>query len=378
MIPANENVRTMLGMTSEGIGTLKHWYTASVVRGEETLLPEVRLSGTDLSWKDSDAVECSGKTSVIWHSEDGSSINPTTPSGILAPFGSRLLIYSNLQVDPEVIESIQIADLNITDVIDGRDSRAIWDNKPIALGSIVPLNISDRMVEVQRDRILKLTTPTFMDSVYQEMQDLTGFAMTRTVPDQTVRKATVYDEDRFKVLEQLAQILDAVPFMEYDGTLSVRPNVLASTEPVWELKVGPQGNIDEISSSLSADEIYNGVVIRTEGADQGNILAEKWIEQGPLAATMDGGERTPFHRVPRFYSNPQITTKDQARKVIDSLLETFTRPQNAELEIRCLFNPLVQVGDVVSVWDGTSRRNIRLSSKRMSESAYMNVVGTVV
>jgi hypothetical protein len=134
----------------------------------------------------------------------------------------------------------------------------------------------------------------------------------------------------------------------------------------------------QVGSSLSAEGVYNGVVIRGEGDLQEQILAELWVTDGPLRATTLDGERSPFHRVPYFYSSPFITTAAQANAYAPTLLERVSSPRAARLEVTCVTNPLLQVGDVVLVTDSRFVWTVRLTRVPLERSGVMTVSADVV
>jgi hypothetical protein len=123
--------------------------------------------------------------------------------------------------------------------------------------------------------------------------------------------------------------------------------------------------------------VYNGVVIRGETAEQEAVLAKLWVTDGPLRATQ-GSSRTPFHRRPRFYSSPFITTQEQAIAAAPGLLAQFSQPRASQLQVQCVTNPLLQVGDVVTVWDGRATWTIRLVKLSLGSGALMTVTGDVI
>lgn len=350
-------------------------YEADLYYGEERLFRNLPVDDLSLRWDATADIEGSGSCRVVWTDAQGSSLKPNDPQDWLAPFGSRLVIFAKVSVG-SFVERIQLGVFTLTSVPRADDQAMIWGETRITVSSVVDVEFKDRMVEVQRDRFTVLSQPASTDSVYAELANLTGFQLRRTIADAPITRSVVYEESRIKALQDLSSIVDGRPFMESDGTLSLRP--ISPGSPVAALTIGESGTIVQVGSTLDSDGVYNGVIIRGETDGQQAILAERWIEDGPLRATPDGGERTPFHRVPRMYSSPFITTQEQAEKAAPGLLIQFSGIHAAQLEVSCIVDPRLQVGDVVAVNDGEAVWAIRLVTVALSGAGRMKVSGDVL
>jgi len=357
------------------LGSFTLEYQADLFYDGERLFEGLPIVEPSLRGDGSGEVEESGKVTVLWTDDHGKSLKPGDPQDWLAPYGARIVLFAVVSVGQVFRERVQLGDYTITAVPSADDSVFMFGETRIVTGSKVELEIKDRMVEVQRDRFTRITSPTDLGSVWGEVQRITGLQVTRSVPDKPLTRSVTYEESRVSAVIDLFALLDASPFMEWDGTLSARPN--AAPAPVGELTVGPRGTITQIGSSLDAEGVYNGVVIRADGAD-GGVLDELWVTAGPLRATAAVGKRTPFHNVPRFYSNPQIETTEQARSALPGLVELYSQPRAATLEIQCIVDPTVQVGDVRTVDDGQYTWTIRVGSYNLSAAATMSITGDVL
>jgi len=356
-------------------GSFELTYQADLIYNDVVLFQNLPISTPSLSWDSTADVEGSGSCEVLWTDDYATSLKPDSPQDWLAPFGTRLVIYAVISVPP-FRERIPLGVYTITAVPSADDYPLMYQHRRITVGSRVQLDFSDRMVEVQDDRFSRLAQPSQLFSVYTELAVLTGFQLTRTIPDGPITRKVVYEESRIKACQALAEIIGGVPFMESDGTLSLRP--IRATTPVAALTVGETGTIVQVGSAMSREGVYNGVVIRGETDEQGAILAERWVMTGPLAATQPGGPRTPFHRRPAFYSSPFITTQAQADAAISALLDRYSATCASQLDITCVVNPLLQVGDVVTVWDGAATWTIRLVKITIGTGPTMSVTGDVI
>ncbi|MBF4578965.1 hypothetical protein [Frigoribacterium sp. VKM Ac-2530] len=350
-------------------------YEADLFYDGERLFKGLPIEDASLRGDASGEVEESGTVTVVWTDDQGSSLKPSDPQDWLAPYGARVVLFAVVSVGNVFRERVQLGDYTITAVPSADDSVFMFGETRVTVGSRIQLELKDRMVEVQRDRFTRLSSPQSLISVWDEIKQMTGLQVTRSVPDKALTRSVTYEESRVSAVIDLMALLDASPYMEWDGTLTARPNAPAG--PVGELKVGPNGTITQIGSSLDAEGVYNGIVIRLDGAE-GGVLAELWVERGPLRATAAVGTRTPFHNVPRFYSNPQIETEAQARAAAPGLLEMYSQPRAASLEIQCIADPTVQVGDVRTVDDGTFTWVVRIATYNLSAAPTMTIRGDVL
>jgi len=109
-----------------------------------------------------------------------------------------------------------------------------------------------------------------------------------------------------------------------------------------------RGTLVRVSRGMSAEGVYNRVVVRAQGQKAG-VLAAGEIGDGPLRAENVDGEDSPFGRVPYFMSSQFITSPAQARTEVAKWLPRVSRPQALIMDIDELVNPLREVGDVVTV-----------------------------
>lgn len=369
MRPGNDLMRELLSSSFELS------FSADLYYGSDRVLSGLEVVSPSVVSDSSGMVEMSGRLAIVWADPDGNDVEPHDAGDLFSPFGYRIVLFAVVKAGVSEARQ-QIADLTITEVPSVDGEPFVWGETLIFAGQRVDLVVKDRMVEVQRDKFTKLEQPASLASCYDEIARLTGFALTRTVADTPVTKSVVYEESRVEAVQQLAALLGGVAFMEWDGTLSVRP--VDAGSPVAELELGENGTIVQVGSSLSADGVYNGVVIRGEGDSQEQILAELWVSSGPLRASPAVGDRSPFHRVPYFYSSPFITTFSQAAAYAPGLLERVSSPRAATLRVTCVTNPLLQVGDVVTVTDRRFVWTIRLTRVPLERSGVMTVTGDVL
>jgi hypothetical protein len=357
------------------LGSFSLAYTADLFYNGTRRFEGLPITEPSFGWDASAEVEGSARCKVAWTDDQGSSLKPNDPQDWLAPFGARLVVYAVVSVG-DWFERVQLGDYDITAVPSANDSVFMFGETRITVGSVVELQLKDRMVEVQRDRFVRLAQAPAGASVWGEVASITGLPVTRSLTDATINRAVVYEESRVSAVQDLLSILDGVPFMEWDGTLSARPRTAPAAGGT--LRIGESGTITQIGSSLDAEGVSNGVVIRAETDGQQQVLAEKWVESGPLRATVPGQPRTPYHRVPRFYSNPQITTAQQAQAVIGGLLTQWSQPRASELQVQCVTDPTLQLGDVRRVVESSFTWTIRVTKIDLGDAPTMTINGDVL
>lgn len=354
-------------------------HSADLYYNGERRFQGLGITGLRWSYDATASVEWSGSCTVIWTDEHGSSLSPVDPQDWLAPFGAELHIFSTV-IAGSFSERIQIGVGVITRVPQADDASIVFGDQRVTVGSQVQIQFKDRFVQVQKDPFPFPAAPTQHDSSYQELADLTGLNLLRTVDDGPVAGTLVYEGDRDKAVQTVASGIGGDAFVESNGALSVRAFEAGSV--VAALNVGEDGTVVTTGSDLDASRVYNWVVIvgQTDGEEGSvdSILAEDWIHTGPLRATEPGGARTPYHRVKKIIRDPNITTVTQAVEALPGLLTKYSEPRATQLRVVCVFDPLLQLGDVVTVNDGRAVWTIRLTDIDYPGELTMTVTGDVL
>lgn len=354
-------------------GPIQFGLVADVMRGSERLIADAPLSDWSLSWDSSAMVEVDGSATVV-HDERGpdgevlpldSSWVPRDIGDPLSAFGSELVVSAWVAAGP-FVERVQLGVFPIVATPGSSQSTTNVTGETRLLSETIQVRLADRMDGVQRDRFTRVTGPRSTASAYDELGFLTGRAVARTLPDQPVTGLSAYeDEDRSKAVQQIANILGGDAFFNADGALEVRPKTPG--EVALTLTLGPYGRVAEVSSPLSREGVYNGAAVT--GKD-GLVYAEEWLTSGPLAVQTYG-------RVPIIYKSDFITTAVQARNYALQLLAERSTVRAQTIEVSCLWNPLVEVGDVVRVVEPDRVRTARVTQVSMG-GPMMRVLGTVL
>jgi hypothetical protein len=335
--------------TAEGASVLRgsfdHQWVADVHYDGERRLANVPVVGPRLDEDASGAIEASGALAIVWSDLMGRAMAPREATDVFAPFGAELALYS-VPSAGSVSARIPMGWFPIFDVPSARDEQQIFRGQTITTGSVIEIVFKDRFLRIQRDRFDTPGVAPSLASVYAELARLTGLQITRTVPDQPIPRTVVYEEDRLEAVYALAAVLDSTPYMTSDGTLSLRPKTPGPV--VAELAWG--SSVLSVGHALASDNVYNRVAFRGENEA---ILAVAELTSGPLRVRNVDGSRSPFGTVTKFISSQYVTTSAQAQAWAQAELQRSSRLGVVRVPVECVFNPLYELGDVISV----ERRN---------------------
>lgn len=293
-------------------------------------------------------VQGTGSCTVEWTSDFAESLTPRLADDVLAPFGSELSV-SVLVSAGSFRERVQMGWYRIEDVPSARDQFVSFGGGILPIGSTVELSLQDRFRRVQRDLFDVPGSPLSLTSVLTEAQRITGLQIVREIPDAAIPKTFAYEEERLDPLYDLVEFADGIPYMRPDGTLGQR--TIGWGSPVDTVTDGPDGTLVSLGFAMSSEKVYNRVVFRSggDGDSAEQILAVAEITDGPLRVRNPDGSPSPYGRVTYYVSSDQVTSRGQAQAYVDRLLPQVSALRVAERPMVEIFNPLRQVGDVLSV-----------------------------
>lgn len=324
---------------------------ADLYYGTDRRKANIPIQDLKLTWNAAQQIQGSGSCRVVWQTEFAESVVPKRLDSWLAPFGASLYIRDVFELGTTRWE-VPLGWFDITDVPSARESRVMWGAQPITVGSNVELQLQDRMERTKRHRFDVPTPPADLSSAINEAARITGFPVTRTiaVPDKPVTRTIVYPEDRLDALYELCKVvLDAVPYMAPDGSLSFRPR--AWTDPVDDLVFGPGGTIVDIDWSMSPANAHNLVTVRAQGGDDAEVLYRDYLTSGPLRAFNPDGTEGPWGVTDLRLTSQLIETRAQAGEWGRRELRLLEQVAAKGVRIELAYNSLLEVGDVVRVVD---------------------------
>lgn len=343
------------------------WVADVIVNGQR-VMQDLPCTAPDFTDDDSQQVQSTGSLTFVYQGDFADSIAPTGIPDVLSPFGTQVWVYVLVQDGPAFSERVLMGQYLVTSTPKVNTSRMLFMGKPIVVGDQITVDLSDLLYGVQVNKFDVPGSPPSLASTWGEVQRLTGLPLTRTVPDGPISSTVAYQEDRLQAVYDLANYsLDAVPYVTPDGTISMRPNVWP--DPVDVLASGDDGNLIDVSRSLTDESVFNAVVVRSYDTTNGAaILASGEITTGPLRTREPDGSLSPFRRRPTFYSSQFLTTKAQAQDYVRRWLPRVSQLTGVEVVLTETFNPLRELGDVLTVREVGNDFTGRIVSIRRTDS----------
>src|SRR5690606_17744472 len=256
----------------------------------------------------------------------------------LAPYGAELFVRVGVDLGDHTLWSplgyFRIDDLDQSDAPDG----------PIRISG------SDRMAGVIDARLVEpmefsrsATYAQVVTALVQDAHPLAVVAFDDDSGDRAIGRRLIVEEDRYEALRDLAESLGKLVWWDGEGILRVA-DAPDATVPVWHVRAGRHGVLVSAQRRVTRQGIYNAVVAQGE-ATSGTPARAVVVDDGPLSPTRWGG---PFGKVPRFYSSPLLTTREQARAAAArSLRRSIGMPDSGSLG--AVTNPALRPHDPIRV-----------------------------
>lgn len=275
---------------------------------------------------------------------------PVNPTDSYAVYGQRLYVERGLTYLDGTTERVPVGTFVITSIsgnihtgpltIQGAGleillKRALWETAQSTAGYVSPAAFMSFHIP---DTI---PGASFVDSS-------TGGA--GALPSKTWDSNT----DKWAALSDIATAIGAELFCDANGTFRLvdipDPNNL-TVPPVWTVNTGSAGVMVSATMQLSADGVYNRVVVSGEntGDNAAPVSAEAKITD-PLDPLRYGG---PFGKVTKAYSSSLITTATQASAAANGLLTKY-RAANRAVTLETVPNPALDAGDRIRVDYGSA------------------------
>jgi hypothetical protein len=216
------------------------------------------------------------------------------------------------------------------------------------------------------DRFFTPRTPVKGGSTIVTIQNLiieslpeAAFVVTAT-KDKPVAMTAPWERERWEAVTALADSIDAEVYCGANGSFIIadKPSLAAADQtPVWRVNAGPDGVLVTEDISQTRDGVYNAVVASGQSTDQD--IPPVWdvvVDNNPASKTYWSG---PFGHVPRFYSNPNFSTKAQCTAAATNMLIEATA-EHREVNFSSAPNPALEPGDCIqlSMLDGTTENHI--------------------
>lgn len=160
--------------------------------------------------------------------------------------------------------------------------------------------------------------------------------------------------DKWSAMIEIANSVGAELFCDANGTFRLvdipDPNNLSMT-PVWDVTTGDRGVMVSATMQLSADSVYNRVVVSGENTSDNTapVSAEAKITDAADPLYYGG----PFGKVTKVYNSNLITNGIQAAATAAALLSKYRAP-NRTVTLETIPNPALDAGDRIRVNYGSA------------------------
>lgn len=325
-------------------GSFSHHFTADLYYNGELRHQSLPITSPQFGEDADGDVQQTGSVSVVWQDDFGSSITPQVITDPLAPYGAELQIWSVIEAG-NFRERVEYGWFPITDVPQARDQRFLHRGVWFTEGSLVDLELKERLAPISEETFDVPTAPDSLGSAWAEIARICGYPISRTVDDTSIPRSVMYDESKLEALYDLmGAVLLAAPHMTADGALAARPTVWPDYQDTIY-----QEQIESVGSYMSSADVKNRVVVRAGSGEDATVLAVREITSGPLRVRNADGGPSPFRARTRYLSSQYVTTKTQAGPWADAELAQVSTPRARALPVVEAFNPLRERGDVVRV-----------------------------
>lgn len=299
--------------------------------------------GPALDWDASRFVVGSGSARIVWTDDHATSLVPREIGDWFSPFGAEL------QVDCVIgagvfAERVAMGRFIISEIPNAQESAMLWEGRLVHPGESFTVSLKDRLAKVQRDDFALPSAPR-SSSVWDELQSITGLPLARTVADASVG-SIAYEGSKEEAVKALFDRLNAWPQMDSAGALSARSKS-------WPDPVGVLVNVVAAQPTMTSQDTYNRVVVKGRNADGDPLYGVREVKDGYLRVRNPDGSASPFGGATYSYADNLGVLDTQAKvdAYAEALLPRVSRRRSVTREVIEPFNPLREVGDVLTFAD---------------------------
>lgn len=329
-------------------GTYSIEWVADLIYDGTPRAQNLPLLNPQFSWDSTAQIQGKGSCTILWDDLFGRSIVPREIGDLFSPFGAEL--QADVVVSAgEFSERIPMGRF-VLESVPAAVEYAIahpHGGVPVVVESTVSLELKDYFLRIARDKFPFPTSPK-STSMWDEAQRLTGLPLFRSIVDRTLPTAITYEEDRLDALEKVFGPSNAWPALTPSGALTALPK--AWGEPVDHLDV-----VLDAPLEMRSENVYNRVVVEGKNPDpNGPVLrAVEEITDGFLRTVNPDGTRSPFGGATYEYASDFLTTQAMCQQTAIDLLARVSKIRSVTRRITEPFNPLREVGDVLTLTDPT-------------------------
>ena len=331
--------------------------------GQLALEAPLPIASWSLSWDGDGRQKVQGSLNLTVKDPDGK-LGPWLFEDPLGVGGSRVKVHYRVGGAGEIKIGDYRVDGNTTEEswqfrIIREDGYVVADSElprhrrevAVPMGSSVSVTAKDLTLEVDSDGFIAPeqpvgSEPTVMSEVERLIAD-TVPVIWNGVTDTRVPRDVVWEDNRLEAVMDLLDMVGASHRMTGDGAFEC---YVKDTTPVFTVAGGDDGILINCVRQQSLNDVYNvGVVTSTMKTTQlvdGELrevevplVGSHHISSGPLAV---GG---PFGRRVIRQNNPLMDSQTKVDAAARTLVLNRLASQTVDLDLTCLPNPAVQVGD---------------------------------
>lgn len=333
-----------------------------VFRGTDRARQDVRFTDWSLRGDMGSGVKYSGSGTLVIPSVAGESSVPQGTSGVLSPFGAVITISVIISAG-RFTERVLLGWFKVTAVTDAYDSTADVNGIRTVIASTVTVEFLSLDERIRRAGFRSPEQPSSETTCWAELRRIGILPVKESVTDVVIPSGLTWTAEKGKRLEAaeiLAKALGGTLIPTSDARITVAPN---TGDVVMTLELGEYGTVLDVGHSVESDNVPNEIIGIYEAPD-GTPIYARAVAAGALG---EDDVHTAYH------SSPEVTDQASADLVVERELDRAIRAQYADRRVVCVMNPLVEIGDFVTVtgWDRPLTGQVRATD--ISDAPTMTV-----
>lgn len=335
----------------------------TVLHGTNPVAREVSADTWSLSGDMGRDPKVTGTVRIVHPSLRGESWLPTATRGVLSPHRTTLLLTEVIRAG-RLERRVQLGLFDIAEVPTAEDAVATVRGRQITVATVV-----DADVESLDARVLSAafrSPRTAETSARAEWRTIGLLPVITTGADATVPPTTWPAENgsRLDAVQTVARLLGGEPVVDSFGQWVL----VGENSSTVTLRLGAHGTVTDLTSTVSLQGFAN-VVIGSYETATGEPIRAVWTAPGRLSPDAMGREYVSFH------TSDLVRTQNAADAAVAAEGDRLTS-QDVDVEVVCVYNPLLELGDRAEVVDDAGARVVAgvVRTLNVSEAETMSLV----
>lgn len=319
--------------------------SVDVFLGSDRVLEDIPVTQWSYDAVLDSEVNVSGVLTLVYQADDGVSIIPHGYEGLVTPFGASMYLSVDITAGT-FTERIGLGWVEIVSIPSARDTYADTASGQIVTASVLEVEFASMDNRVRAWGFRFPEQPESLASVYDELRRITAMNVAETVADKSIPANIVYEPTeggRLSAVQALFRVLGGMGVIDPLGAWTLVPYQWGSV--VGTLSLGANGTVVNIPHSIDTDGVFNCVV----GSFQDPVTLNPITAVSYVAGDEGLGVDSAWGEHTRYITDENVTTQVAASQRVAAELETVTQSQRYRVDVECMFNPLFELGDMVSV-----------------------------